>query len=237
MSELDFAYGDDYSDDDGDYYSDDDGDDDGYDEGDVYSNDYDDQDDGDSPLPKTAVYSGTGNFRGNRELTEVTFVQGVTSIGEGVFYRCSSLTAITIPDGVTTICEDAFYRCSSLTAITIPDSVTTIGERAFHGCSALTKLILSPAVSIGEDCFLNCTALISAAASQNMPNVEALLRSRWHRIRSRVNALLCLKGTWIDDLENQPGSDNNGDKVGALQGAVARQLLPKVMWRVILEFL
>jgi hypothetical protein len=77
-----------------------------------------------------------------------------------------------------------------------------------------------------------------------MPTVEALLHSRWHRIRERVTVLTCLKTPWNDDMENQPGSDKpkqnshlDGDEVVALQGIKARKKLPKVMWRVILEFL
>jgi hypothetical protein len=143
---------------------------------------------------------------------------------------------------VTTIDKNAFSGCSSLTAITIPEGVTTIGWCAFRGCSALTKLILSPAVYIGEDCFLDCTALISAAADQNMSTVEDLLHSRWHRIRERVNALLCLKGTW-DHVENQPRRSarlkrKRLDRVEApLRESEAREKIPKVLWRVILEFL
>jgi hypothetical protein len=123
--------------------------------------------------------------------------------------------------------------------------VTTIGERAFSYCSALTELILSPAVSLGEDCFLNCTALIAAAADKNMPTVSDLLHYRWHRnvaVIERVNALLCLMGTW-DHVENQPsGTDSlkekNMDGVEApLKASEAREKIPKVLWRVILEFL
>ena len=54
-------------------------------------------------------------------------------------------------------------------AITIPNGVTMIGDEAFRNCSALAKLSLSPAVSIGENCFSDCTALITAAADKNMP--------------------------------------------------------------------
>jgi hypothetical protein len=153
---------------------------------------------------------------------------------------------ITIPDGVTKIGDGAFGDCSSLTAITIPDSVTSIGNDAFigafEGCSALTKLSLSPAVSIGPNCFLGCTALISAAAGQNMSTVEDLLHSRWHRIRERVTVLLCIKRTW-DHVENQrSGPDSLQQKEmdgveGLLKATEARDKIPKVLWRVILEFL
>jgi hypothetical protein len=125
--------------------------------------------------------------------------------------------------------------------------VTTIGKWAFYGCTALTRLSLSPAVSVDEDCFLHCTALNSAAADQNMANVEDLLHYRWHRdkrILERVAVLSCLETPWDDDTENQPSSDEakqnanlDGDKVVTLQGTVARKRLPKVIWRVILEFL
>jgi hypothetical protein len=193
---------------------------------------------------------GEGAFQYCSSLTAITIPDGVTTIGMEAFFGCSSLTAITIPDGVTTIGIEAFYGCSSLTAITIPDSVTTIGNSAFSDCSALTKLILSPAVSIGEDCFSNCTALIAAAADENLPTVSDLLHYRWHRniaVIERVNALLCLKGTW-DHVENQPapGQPSGPDSLkrkrlseveAPLKATEARDKIPKVLWRVILEFL
>jgi hypothetical protein len=53
--------------------------------------------------------------------------------------------------------------------------VTWIGDFTFYQCSSLTRFSLSPAVSIGQDCFTDCTALISAAADQNMPTVKDLV--------------------------------------------------------------
>ncbi|GMI24961.1 hypothetical protein TrCOL_g4114 [Triparma columacea] len=186
-------------------------------------------------------------FSGCSSLTAITIPDTVTTIGSWAFERCSSLTAITIPDGVMTIGMGTFQECSSLAAITIPDSVTTIEMCAFRNCVALTKIILSPAVSIndgfvGEGCFENCTALIAAAADQNMPTVEDLLHYRWHRVRERVTALLCLKETW-DHIENQPSGPDSLkrkrlSKVEApLKATETRDKIPKVLWRVILEFL
>ncbi|GMI26266.1 hypothetical protein TrCOL_g10745 [Triparma columacea] len=207
-------------------------------------------------MSSSVVYTGVENFENNDELTEVTFAKGVTTIGNYAFSRCSSLTAITIPDGVTTIGYCAFYGCSSLAAITIPDGVTSIGGNAFtecsslaaikipdgvttidngafYRCTALTRLSLSPTVFVGFGCFSGCTALISAAADQNMPTVEDLLHSRWHRILERVTVLSCLKTL----LEDQNNPNPNGGEAQTLGVTAVRKRLPKVMWRVILEFL
>ena len=62
-----------------------------------------------------------------------TIPDGVTSIGEGAFGRCSSLTSITIPDSVTSIGEGAFLNCTSLTSITFLGTAPTVGAGAFTG--------------------------------------------------------------------------------------------------------
>ena len=64
--------------------------------------------------------------------------EGVTSIGNYAFSRCSDLTSISIPEGVTSIGDCAFFNCSGLTSISIPEGVTSIGEDAFSLCDNLT---------------------------------------------------------------------------------------------------
>ena len=46
---------------------------------------------------------------------------GVTSIGNAAFSRCSSLTNINIPEGVTSIGSSVFSGCSSLTGINVEE--------------------------------------------------------------------------------------------------------------------
>ena len=65
-------------------------------------------------------------------IKKVVIQNGLTSIGNHAFYRCTSLTGITIPNGVTSIEWGAFSGCTSLTSITIPNSVTSIGSDAFY---------------------------------------------------------------------------------------------------------
>lgn len=50
------------------------------------------------------------------------------------------VTDVTFPDDITEIGNYAFSSCSNLTSITIPNSVTSIGDDAFHGCSSLKSI-------------------------------------------------------------------------------------------------
>ena len=93
-------------------------------------------------------------------FTKVSIGEGVTSIGEGVFYWHSSLTDITISESVTSIGEGAFFNCLNLTTINIPQNsrLTTIGKEAFFGCTNLISITIPESVtSIGENAFKACT--------------------------------------------------------------------------------
>lgn len=64
-------------------------------------------------------------------ITNVTFGNNVTSIGDSAFRQCQNITSITIPNSVTSIGHEAFWLCKKLSDIVIPDSVTSIGSDAF----------------------------------------------------------------------------------------------------------
>jgi hypothetical protein len=67
-----------------------------------------------------------------------------------------------------------------------------------------------------------------------MSTVEDLLHSRWHGIRERVIVLTCLKTLFTDQKKRKR---QDGGEVQTLGVTATRKRLPKVMWRVILEFL
>ncbi len=101
-------------------------------------------------------------FSYNDSIKKVVINDGVTSIGDYVFYSCTGLTSITIPDSVTSIGGGAFEYCTGLTSITIPDSVTSIGWDAFAYCTGLTSITIPESVtSIGDLTFYYCSSLSS----------------------------------------------------------------------------
>ena len=126
----------------------------------------------------TLTISGTGAMKDynaaenlspaymNSDVKKVVIEDGVTSIGELAFFKCSSLTNITIPDSVTCIEYAAFHGCSSLSSITIPNSVTSIGIYAFVICSNLTSNTIPDGVtSIGYGAFSECSSLKTISLS------------------------------------------------------------------------
>lgn len=132
-------------------------------------------------IPNSVKLIGDYAFADCTSLEGLEFIgDGITSMGECVFYGCSSITypvytsrvfaylpesysgAYTIPDGIQSIAAGAFYDCKGLTDITIPNSVKSIGRRAFWGCRGLTSITIPNSVkSIGDIIFASCKNLTS----------------------------------------------------------------------------
>ena len=103
-------------------------------------------------------------------LSSVTIENGVTTIGQYAFQRCSGLTDVTIGGSVTTIGNYAFQNCSGITSITIPSSVTSIGNYAFSGCTSLSSLTIPNSVAnINTSAFQSCSGLTSITINATTP--------------------------------------------------------------------
>ena len=95
-----------------------------------------------------------------RDITTIVIRNGVTTISDKAFERCTALSSIDIPASVTTIGEHAFSLCYSLSSIELPTSLTAICGSAFEACSGLTSITIPASVtSIGDYAFLGCTGL------------------------------------------------------------------------------
>ena len=121
-------------------------------------------------------YSGTSapwySYSYRISIKSVIVENGVTSIGNHAFYKCSNLTSVTIPNSVTSIGEYAFSYCTGLTSVTIPNSVKSIREYAFNYCTGLTSITIPNSVkSIREDAFYCCRGLTSVTIPNSVTSI------------------------------------------------------------------
>ena len=118
-------------------------------------------------IPDGVTSIGERAFVKCSSLTSVTIPNSVTSIGNVAFGYCDNLATITLPNSIATIENSTFSHCSSLSTITIPESVTSIDSWAFEYCSNLVSINMPNNISsIGEHAFYYCTSLNSI----NLPN-------------------------------------------------------------------
>ena len=126
-------------------------------------------------------------------ITNLDIPEGVTSIGDSVFYNCSSLTSITIPDSVTSISKSAFEGCSRLIQkesgvwyvdkwvidcdesslyITLRNNTIGIGDDAFFDCSSLWGVTIPNSVTrIGSGAFGNCRSMGSITIPDSVTSI------------------------------------------------------------------
>ena len=110
-------------------------------------------------------------YLNGEEVTDIVIPDGVTSIGDYVFYGCSDLTSVDIPNNVTSIGDGAFYWCSGLTSVDIPNSVTSIGDYAFAYCYGLTTEIPNSVTSIGDGAFIYCFGLTALEIPNSVTSI------------------------------------------------------------------
>ena len=133
--------------------------------------------DGNVDCSTSGTFTITNNVvTGNTDCVGAAVIPtGVTSIGEGAFYRAKSLTSITIPNSVTSIGDYAFEGASKLDTVTFAagSALDSIGELAFAGADSLTSITIPNSVtSIGDYAFYQVkllTSLTSITFEGNAP--------------------------------------------------------------------
>ena len=156
-------------------------------------------DDGEAALYGTgATYDYTSHdsvFYQNNQIKEIVLSNGITGLGDRLFYHCANaetvslpatltsigdsafaqedaaigytagLTSVTIPQAVTAIQSFAFQH-TAIAEVTVPASVKTWGKYVFSGCAKL-KAARVACDSIGAFAFTRCTALSDLTISAN----------------------------------------------------------------------
>ena len=97
-------------------------------------------------------------FYQNYYLTDVSFPEGYTFIGDGAFQECKNLKNVRFPSTIKTIKTAAFHMCSNLESISNINNYGNyeIGKGAFYGCTNLKKINGRNEVRrAGNDAYLN----------------------------------------------------------------------------------
>lgn len=118
-------------------------------------------------------------------ITQISFADGITSVGAKAFFGCSNLENIFIPDSVTRIASSAFEECSKLKSVTGFKCVTLIGSSAFSGCASLESIPFPVSqVSIGDYAFEKCSSLKNVKIPDNVTSIGTTIFNRCGNIET-----------------------------------------------------
>lgn len=106
------------------------------------------------------------------QILQVEVEEGVTGLGNTLFYECRNIEKVTLPNSVTVIGINTFVYCNALTELKLPDQVESIGDRAFYACSGLPEMSLPESVkSVGNSAFSYCTSLTKATLPNSVESI------------------------------------------------------------------
>ncbi len=91
-------------------------------------------------LPAALTYIGSSAFRETPSITaSLTIPTGVTEIAGDAFYS-SGISGVVLPDGLTNIGNRVFYNCASLKSVRLPQSIKRIPNYMFQYCVSLENI-------------------------------------------------------------------------------------------------
>ena len=151
---------------------------------------------------------------GNVPTSEYAGKIGEIQTGQEVMFsadgRCY-VPNIIIPNGVTSIADYAFQRCTNLTSVIISNSVTSIGGYAFAGCTNLKSITIPNTVtSISETSFRDSLNITDIKLGQGF-NAPLTLSSWWGTIQLTADVMVAM----FESLADLTGQNAKTLKLGA----------------------
>ncbi|MCD8316830.1 MAG: leucine-rich repeat protein [Eggerthellaceae bacterium] len=107
-------------------------------------------------------------------IVSVVINEGITSVGDGAFYKCSEIADVSLPSTVTYIGEKAFSNCSALTSIDFPTGLTYIGSYAFQQCGLTSVIIPTGVTSISDKAFYFNASLTEVILPNTITNIGTM---------------------------------------------------------------
>ena len=128
-------------------------------------------------IPDTVYAVDSLAFADCTGLSEVSFSEGLVSIGDGAFRGCKGLVKFTTPDTLSYIGQKAFAGDAALKGVSVRGDNLTLSYNAFKNCDALEYVLLSEGVgAVLDNAFDRCGALfgISIPAKTTEISSDAL---------------------------------------------------------------
>ena len=146
-------------------------------------------------LPPDGIsYLGEGLFWRCYSLRSFQIPSTVERIESSAFFECTSLADVQIPDGVVSIGNNAFYGCTSLKELSLPASLTTLGYYAFFHCTELSSVTLPASLtSIAQAPFANCSSLKEILTSEDNPSYKSLDGILFSKDGTKLHSYPCAK--------------------------------------------
>ena len=150
---------------------------------------------GDNPSP----------FAQNENITKLEIQDGITSIGDNLFYN-TGVESVEIPPNIISVENSAFSVCVKLKTLKIESR--NIRDMAFYGCSGLNSVTISTSVEIlGISVFGECESLKNITYEGTI--------SQWNKIKksdewssgltheNRIEKIQCTDGYLEYDFEDK----------------------------------
>ncbi len=142
---------------------------------------------------------GSSFFEGDKVLTTVTGLSGVTNIESNVFSGCSLLTSLDLDlSKISAIGSSAFLNCTSLTTAYIPTNAayTEILRSTFEGATGLTSVTIPENVtSLDGKAFKNCSKLTTVTIEGGDLQIDSTWSSYGAFLGTALTTLNWKKGT------------------------------------------
>ncbi|MGN1411885.1 MAG: leucine-rich repeat domain-containing protein [Oscillospiraceae bacterium] len=113
------------------------------------------------------LIESTGN------IPNLVFINGIKSIGDGVYKDCNLLESIKLSKDTTSIGNNAFENSKWLKYVENAYNVESIGNFAFSGCQSLERIELSNHLqTIGKRAFEHCCNLKEIIISEGITEIQ-----------------------------------------------------------------
>ena len=129
-------------------------------------------------------------LRGLSMLKNISWNDGIISIGDYAMYGCTGVTALTLPASLQTVGNYALYNVK-ISVLELPQSVVSLGTYALYGSGLRTLLVPSSAVvSIGDRALDNTHSALKIYVTDSL---LSSYKSAWSDYSSRIYSFNCIR--------------------------------------------